>query len=211
MAGCTAQPTPTTNPTPEVAPTEQPTPEVVEAEPMDMTVASTLQANTETSLLKWDAKKVGGAHFGTVKLNTGSLDFNAENQLVGGTFVIDMTTITVDDMEPTNNMHGALLSHLQSDDFFSVETNPTSTLTITDVKLLTENSYEVTGDLTIKGITNPVTFVATVDESMTFTAPIVIDRTLWDIKFRSLKFFSDVVDVAIEDNIVYTVTINTVQ
>jgi polyisoprenoid-binding protein YceI len=117
-----------------------------------------------------------------------------------------MNTITVDDLE--GDMQAGLLKHLQGDDFFAVAANPTSTFTITTVKEIAPNSYEVTGDLTIKGITNPVTFVASVDATtMTFTAPIVIDRTLWDIKFRSLKFFSDVADKAIDDTITYDVTL----
>ena len=117
-----------------------------------------------------------------------------------------MNTITVDDLE--GDMQAGLLKHLQGDDFFSVAAHPTSTFTITTVKELAPNSYEVTGDLTIKGISNPVTFVASVDATtMTFTAPIVIDRTLWDIKFRSLKFFSDVADKAIDDTITYDVTL----
>lgn len=191
-----------TEPTP-TAPSEQPTGDVAAA-PVE--VASTKQANTETSLLNWRSKKVWGEHWGTVKLSNGSLDFDANNKLVGGTFTIDMTTITVDDTD-----NEGLLNHIKSDDFFSVETNPTSTFTITSTKELSPTTYEVAGNLTIKWITNPVTFVATVDESMTFTAPITIDRTLWDIKFRSLKFFSDVADKAIEDTITFDVVLTTVQ
>jgi hypothetical protein len=62
--------------------------------------------------------------------------------------------------------------------------------------------------LTIKGITNPIIFVATVDPATnTYTAPIVIDRTLWDIKYNSVKFFSDIADKAIEDLIQFDITI----
>lgn len=206
VAGCTSQQTPT------VEVVQQPTVEVVTTGTADsgsvapnVEIALTKQANTETSLIKWNAKKVGGEHYGIVKLANGSLDFDAANKLVGGTFTIDMNTITVDDLE--GDMQAGLLTHLQGEDFFDVANHTTSTFTITSAKEIAPNSYEITGDLTIKGITNSVTFVATVDENMTFTAPMVIDRTLWDIKFRSLKFFSDIADKAIDDMITYDITL----
>lgn len=171
----------------------------------DTTVASTKQANLETSTVKWLAKKIGGEHYGTVKLKSGSLNYNTDNKLVGGSFVLDMTTITDDDLQW--EMQAKLLQHLQSDDFFSVATHPTSTLTITSVKELSPTNLEISWDLTIKGITNPVMFVATTDGAK-FTAPIVIDRTLRDIKYNSLKFFSDIADKAIEDTITFEVTLN---
>jgi polyisoprenoid-binding protein YceI len=170
-------------------------------------VASSKQAVLETSVVKWLAKKVGGQHFGTVKLQNGQLDYDANNKVVWGSFTIDMNSITVDDIQW--EMQAGLLKHIQSEDFFAVEINPTATFVITSVKEISPTSLEVTGDLTIKWIRNPTTFVATVDETgNSFSAPIVIDRTLWDIKYRSLKFFSDVADKAIEDNITFDVTLN---
>lgn len=209
LVGC-GQKAPVAEPTAPEAPTApaEPTP-APEANTGDVvpTAASSKQAVLETSVVKWLSKKVGGQHFGTVKLQKGQLDYDTNNKLVWGSFTIDMNTITVDDIQ--GEMQASLLKHLQSDDFFSVATNPTATFTITAVKELTPTSLEVTGDMTIKWIRNPVTFVATVDETgNTFTAPIVIDRTLWDIKFRSLKFFSDVADKAIEDTITFDVTLN---
>jgi len=217
MAGCSApttQQVPTTDaPAVDVPPTE-PTPEGTEQQPTEDTAplaegSTAKEANTETSTIRWNAKKVGGAHYGTVKLNNGTLNFDENNKLIGGTFTLDMNSITNDDLE--GDTHDSLLKHLQSDDFFSVENHPTSTLTITQVTELDTDAYQVTADLTIKGITNPVTFVATVDEDMTFIAPITIDRTLWDIKFRSLKFFSDIADKAIDDNITYDVKLTIVK
>lgn len=197
---------PTTDTAPAVAPTAEPTGAIAAPTP---TAASTKTVDTATSVVKWNAKKIGGAHFGTVTIKEGNINFDTANKLIWWSITLDMNTITVDDIQ--GEMQAGLLKHLQSDDFFSVAANPTSTLTITTVKELTPNSYEITADLTIKGKTNPVTFVATVDETMTFSAPIVIDRTLWDITFRSLKFFSDVADKAIEDTIIYDVTLKLTQ
>lgn len=168
--------------------------------------AITKEADTMTSLVNRNSKKVGGEHYGTVKLESGLLTF-VDGSLMGGSFVIDMTTMTVDDLQ--GDSQAWLLNHLKGDDFFSVESYPKATLTITEVTALeTENSFDVRGDLTIKWITNPISFVATLDEAgTTATAPIVIDRTLWDIKYRSLRFFSDIADKAIEDEITFTVTL----
>lgn len=85
-----------------------------------------------------------------------------------------MTTITVTDLE--GGMKGKLEGHLKSDDFFSVEKNPTATFIMTSVAPLAdvkagEPNFNVTGKLTIKGITNDVTFPAMIRfEGNTMTA-----------------------------------------
>jgi polyisoprenoid-binding protein YceI len=103
-----------------------------------------------------------------------------------------MTSIT--DVDITNEgMNQKLTGHLKSDDFFSVEKNPTSTFTITKVTPIAKAkaggpNFTITGNLTIKGITNPITFPAMVKAngaSAEALAKIDIDRTKWDIKYRS--------------------------
>ncbi|QNF33328.1 YceI family protein [Adhaeribacter swui] len=152
---------------------------------------TTLEVDPAASTLGWSAKKVGGQHNGTVKISKGSLQVNGK-KLVGGSFVMDMTSIT--DLDITNEeFNKKLTGHLKSDDFFSVEKNPTSTFKITKVAPISgakagDPNYTVTGDLTIKGITNPVTFPATVKTdgaNAEATAKIEIDRIKYDIKFRS--------------------------
>ncbi|MEJ8756878.1 YceI family protein [Pontibacter sp. H259] len=152
--------------------------------------ASALQVNTAQSTLKWNAKKVGGEHYGTINLAEGSLQVNG-SKLAGGTFTIDMTSIVVKDItRPESNKR--LTDHLKSDDFFSVEKHPKATFTITKVAKLKAKAgapnYNITGNLTIKGITNPITFPATVNidgKTAEATALITVDRTKYDIKYRS--------------------------
>lgn len=156
------------------------------------TVAATsLPVNTANSTLTWNAKKFGGEHTGTVKLASGALDVNGR-KLVGGTFEIDMTTITVTDVtDPGSNKK--LTGHLQSDDFFSSEKHPTSTFKITKAAPIAKAkagapNYTITGDMTIKGITHAVTFPAVVKiagNGAEAAAKIELDRTKWDIKYRS--------------------------
>ena len=164
------------------------------------------EVNTETSVIEWTGKKVlgMGAHNGTIKIKSGSLEFDGD-ALVGGSFVIDMTTITNVDMAGKNGA-GRLEGHLKSDDFFGVQTYPEATLSITSAKAK-HGSYEVTADLTIKGKTAPVTFMADVT-THTANAAFDVDRTLFDVKYGSGKFFDDLGDKAISDqfNIVVKLT-----
>ena len=62
-----------------------------------------------------------------------------------------------------------------------------------------KNSYSVTGDLTIKGKTSPVTFSISIYGNKA-TASLKVDRTKYDIKYGSSSFFDDLKDKAIYDD-----------
>ncbi len=153
------------------------------------------EVNTETSKVTWKAYKVTGSHTGTVDLESGALIFEGD-QLTGGEFVVDMTSLISTDLE--GEYKGKLEGHLKSDDFFSVESHPTSSLVFTDVKATGKNSYEVTGDLTIKGITKPVTFDVSVYGSKA-TATMKVDRAQYDVRYGSGSFFENLGDKTIYD------------
>jgi polyisoprenoid-binding protein YceI len=166
--------------------------------------ASALTVDPAKSTMTWQAKKVGGEHMGNVKISKGVINIDAD-KLVGGNFVMDMTSIT--DTDITNEtFNKKLVDHLKSEDFFSVEKHPNSTFKITKVAPIAnakagEANYTITGDLTIKGITNPVTFPATVKVSgnnAEATAKFDIDRTKWDIKYRA-AIIGTAADKIIED------------
>ena len=113
---------------------------------------------------------------------------------------MDMTSIVNEDIS-NESMNERLVGHLKSDDFFSVEKHPVSTLVIKEVKHKAGNTHLFTGDLIIKGITHPVTFDAEVvidGDKLRAKGKMEVDRTLYDIKFRSGKFFSD-----LGDNLIY--------
>ncbi len=162
---------------------------------------ATYKIDASKSQITWNAKKVKGAHFGKVPFTEGS--FTLENgALTGGSFVTSIANLTVEDLkDPESN--GKLTRHLKNDDFFSADKFPTSKFVITKVTPAGSNKYEVTGDLTIKGITKPVTFPVTVavsGKTATATGLITVDRSKYDIKFRSKSFF----DVAsLGDNLIY--------
>ncbi|MCK0158409.1 YceI family protein [Cellulophaga sp. F20128] len=154
------------------------------------------KVNTEASSIEWKGYKVTGSHTGTLAIKEGALVFN-NDKLSGGEFVVDMTTLTVTDLE--GGMKAKLEGHLKSDDFFSVEKNTSSKLVFTIDSAEGKNAYAATGNLTIKGITKPVSFVISVYGSKA-TASLKIDRTDYDIQYRSGSFIENLGDKAIYDD-----------
>ncbi|MGB5405120.1 MAG: YceI family protein [Robiginitalea sp.] len=153
------------------------------------------EVKTKESKVAWKAYKVTGSHNGTVDLKSGTLMFD-NDKLTGGEFTVDMTTLIATDLEGESRQK--LEGHLKSDDFFSVASNPTSTLVFSNVKSTGKNSYEVTGNLTVKGITKPVTFDVSVYGSKA-TATMKVDRTQFEVKYGSGSFFDDLGDKTIYD------------
>jgi polyisoprenoid-binding protein YceI len=96
-----------------------------------------------------------------------------------------------------------LIGHLKSDDFFSVAKFPLASLEVKSVTAKSGNLYHFTADLTIKGITAPIEFDAEVNmtsDQVTATGTMVVNRTKYDIKYRSGSFFSDLGDKMIYDD-----------
>ncbi|MEA1786816.1 YceI family protein [Arenibacter sp. GZD96] len=150
---------------------------------------------TGESKVTWKAYKVTGSHVGTVDLKEGALEFEGD-KLIGGEFIVDMTSLVSTDLE--GEYKGKLEGHLKSDDFFGVAKHGSSKLVFSEVKVSGKNSYEVTGDLTIKGITKPVTFDVSIYGSKA-TATLKIDRANYDVKYGSGSFFDNLGDKAIYD------------
>ena len=165
--------------------------------------------NVGESTVTWVGKKVTGSHNGTIEMTTGDLDISA-GKLVGGNFSIDMTTIENSDIED-EGMRAKLEGHLKSADFFNVTEFPSADFVITSAKQQSgEFNYEITGDLTIKGQTHPVTFHAKVTVSgsaVSATASIVFDRSKYDVRYGSDSFFDNLGDKAIYDDVELDVNI----
>lgn len=162
----------------------------------------TYELNKEESVVTWYGEKVvGGGHSGTIKISSGNFVL-AENGAASGEFTIDMNTIESD--ENIDNLE----KHLRSDDFFAVTTHPTGKFVLKNVVPSSEagaveGRYIFSGDLTLKGITKPVSFTATLtsDEAGNVYAKgsFAINRADWEVKFGSASFFSDLGDKVIRD------------
>lgn len=172
--------------------------------------AKEVKVNTEASTITWTGTKVvGKSHTGTLQLKSGSLDIT-KGELKGGSFVIDMTTLTDTDLE--GEWKDKLEGHLKSDDFFGVATYPTASFAITSVKSTGDNTYDVTGDLTIKGKTESISFPATISEKgkgYEAIANVTFDRSKFDVRYGSGSFFDNLGDNAINDDIQLEVSLVT--
>lgn len=167
----------------------------------------------QLSTLGWLAKKVTGQHNGTIQFQSGQVLVKG-SQITGGTFVVDMASMKVEDITDAGS-NGKLLGHLKSDDFFAVEANPTATFVITSVKPLkgdaNGNNTTITGNLTIKGKTNPLSFAAKTGVKNGIAAAsgtATVDRTKYDIRYRSKSFFESIGDKAIDDT--FSLTFNVI-
>jgi polyisoprenoid-binding protein YceI len=161
----------------------------------NITELATIEVKTENSKVVWKGYKVTGSHVGTINLKEGTLTFD-NDKLVGGKFIIDMTTITNTDQE--GEYKEKLEGHLKSDDFFGVQAYPTATLVFNRVIATGKNAYTVTGDLTIKGTTETITFETSI-YGRKATANLKIDRAKYNVKYGSTSFFDNLKDKAIYD------------
>ncbi|HEX8425071.1 YceI family protein [Hymenobacter sp.] len=173
----------------------------------------TFKLQTQLSTLGWTGKKVTGQHNGSVQFKEGTVLVRG-NQVVGGMFTVDMNSLKIEDIKDAET-NGKLMGHLRSDDFFSIDKNPTSTFNITKVTPMKAdaagNNATITGDLTIKGITKPVSFPAKVGVKgnlASASGTATIDRTKFDIKYGSKSFFEGIGDKAIMDD--FTMSFNVI-
>ena len=149
-----------------------------------------------TSQLEWVGKKVTGQHNGTIDVSEGAV-MVSNGVISGGSFTIDLNTIKALDLKDDPETQAKLEGHLKSGDFFSVEVSPVSTFEITSVSEATEGdaTHVITGNLTIKNITNEVQVPVTVSAEngvISTKGTVMLDRTKWDMMFRSgLEQFAD--------------------
>lgn len=170
--------------------------------------AKTFTVDTQKSSLVWTGKKIGGEHTGNISLTSGSLQV-AKNKLVGGAFEIDMNSITNTDITDAG-YNTKLVGHLKSDDFFGVEKHPKASFRITKATPISgakagANNYQITGNLTIKGKTETISFPAAVKfngDAAEAVAKITVDRSKFDVRYGSPSFFADLGDKAIDNEFI---------
>ncbi len=165
--------------------------------------AQNKKINAEKSKINWVGKKLTGEHSGTINFKDGVLVFE-KNKVKGGNFTVDMTSINTTDL--SGEWKDKLDGHLKADDFFGTDKHKTATLKFSKIADKGNGVYTVTADLTIKGITNPVTFDLTV-KGNTATTSFKVDRTKYDIKYKSKNFFDNLGDNVIYDDFELTVNL----
>ena len=166
-----------------------------------------VNVDSQKSKIKWIGSKISENHEGTINIQKGSLNIN-HGTLVGGQISIDMNTINTTDMSEKYNQR--LNRHLKNEDFFNVEKYTTAKLVILKVKMMPDNLYRMTANLTIKDITHQIIFTSnltTEGKHFEASANIKIDRTKWDVVYKSGSIFKELGDKAINDEIIFDVTL----
>lgn len=154
--------------------------------------ATELPLDLETSTLRWKGTKVSGSHTGTLGIKEGSVMIE-DGKPVSGSFTFDMKSISNSDLEDPA-YRTKLENHLKSDDFFDVQQYESATFVISKLTPVadTAGEYLVDGILTIKGISHPIQFTTTITETesdYTASSNLKFDRTRWNVKYNSGKFF----------------------
>lgn len=170
------------------------------------------QIDTLSSMVSWVGRKPGGSHSGTIKLQSGYLEYS-ENVLVGGRIVFCMASISntdISDLESRAKLEG----HLKSADFFNVEQFPTADFVITKVLFSNTDKPDactIEGNLTVKGNVKSISLPAKIavdGKLITASAgPVAINRTDWGVNYGSKSIFDNLKDKFIDDNIEITISL----
>jgi polyisoprenoid-binding protein YceI len=161
--------------------------------------------NTQ-SQITWTGREVStSSHYGTLDFVSGNFEIS-NGAIVNGEFIVDMTSINNQDME--GDSKARLEGHLKSDDFFSVESYPTASISINSSELISDGKWNVSADLSIKGFTHPVNFEMISSEDG-WSANLVFDRSKYDVRFRSGSFFENLGDKLIYDDIELSINLTT--
>ncbi|WP_186461792.1 YceI family protein [Mucilaginibacter pallidiroseus] len=164
-------------------------------------------ADAKLSVLQWKGASLNGLNTqtGYIYLSKGELKVES-GRLTGGVLEIDMNTIE-------DKYHGAnskLVNHLKDPDFFEVKKFPFAKIYITSVTPAKIGLKTINGDLTIKGISHPVSIPAQVeiaDSAITANAKFTIDRTLWNVRYKSAKFYELLANQTMSDSISFQIKV----
>jgi polyisoprenoid-binding protein YceI len=168
--------------------------------------------------INWIGRKVVLKNWidkGTINLGSGEFEIK-DGKVISNSFVIDMKSIKAS-ATGAGGGQDKLSTHLKSADFFDVEKFASTTFVVKEITMAssTKESYILKGDLTIKDSTNEVSIPVTVDRSkkdmIVANGSIDLDRTLWNVKYGSGKFFDNLGNNVIDDmfNVSFEIKINT--
>lgn len=176
--------------------------------------ATTYKLQPQLSTLGWEGKAVTHGHNGTMQFASGELTANGA-QLTGGTVVVDMKTLKATDIKDADS-HAKFVGHMSGEDFFSAEKYPTAVFKIVSVTPIKgaaadANNATISGDMTIRDVTQRISFPAKVGVKNGVAAAsgtVTIDRTKYGLKYGSKTFFDTIGDKAINDE--FTLSFNVI-
>lgn len=170
------------------------------------TNAPAYKLQPQLSTLGWEGKAVTHGHNGTMQFTTGELLVKG-NAIVGGTVTVDMKTLKATDIKDAES-HGKFVGHMSSNQFFDVANNPISTfkiVSVTPIKGAAKDADNATiaGDMTIKGVTQRISFPAKVGVKAgvaAATGKVTVDRTKFGLTTMSKSLPDTIADKAIFDD-----------
>ena len=165
---------------------------------------SQINLDIEKSKIKWTGKKITNAsHWGSLYFSEANLVFDGKD-LIKGKFIVDMQSLTADSIEGRGKER--LEDHLKDDDFFGVSVHQNAILEFNSKSVLTNGKYNINGLLTIKGITNPISFTLE-PVNGNYVANLIFDRIKYDVTYRSGSLFENLGDRMILDEVELQVTL----
>lgn len=157
----------------------------------------------DSSRLNWECGWLGGmSHNGDIKFKNGKIEIKNKNS-IAGKFTVNMNEIDCFDLG--GGAKSKLISHLKSNDFFSVDNYNEAILEIDSLEHIKENEFLLYGDLMIKDIKNPVAMkgqIFKVENGYRASIKLSFDRAKFNVKYKSKSFFSDLGDNIIDDNVI---------
>jgi polyisoprenoid-binding protein YceI len=186
-----------------------------EAAAVSESTSEKFTVNVAESIIKWKGYKPTGTHDGTISLENGVFKTD-DGKLQSGTFLIDMSSITVADLKAGDGKED-LEAHLKGtvegkeNHFFDVSKFPTAAFEITATESLAAGKTRLSGNLTIKGVKHNIAFPVNItnngDDMLIESESFTIDRTKWNVNYGSKSIFEDLGDKFINDDIELKISI----
>ena len=149
--------------------------------------------DSSKSNIEWIGKKPTGSHDGTINIKKGYIEIDQSGNIINGEVIFDMTSISCSDLK--GEKKESIEEHLKNADFFDTQNHPNATF-----KIEKSNENTISGILTIKNISKKISFNYKKNTSLNYVAEIIIDRTLFDIKYKSKTIFPNIGDHFIYDD-----------
>ena len=149
---------------------------------------------------------------GSISIKNADFNVDKDGSVISNSIVIDMNSIKTAGIK--DNAQDRLAIHLKSADFFEIEIFPTAVFKAKELTASTTNLFILKGDLTLKDIKNEISIPITLDISkkdmIIAKGSVDLDRTLWNVRYGSGKFFENLGDKIIDDmfNVSFEVKVN---
>lgn len=147
--------------------------------------------------MKWEGCAAVGAYCldGTLDISAAELTVSSD-EIENANFSVDMSSLTSETKD--------LESHLKTRDFFHIKKFPEASFNLDSHVKLQEGEQQVTGEMTIKGITKTVDFILQLfkeDATWRLKGEIFMNRVDFGITYNSPSVYEKLKDQAIADEI----------